>query len=140
MDNVIVIRTTLVPSVSSHLPLSKRCECIDSLSKHPNPDCVECGGSGIIEYPSEFKSQNEGSIQLLKADIVFENALTIYNDEDESEIPITDIMAYFNINDDVQIGDNVQHKGKKYRVVATQRVSSIKNDLYLLCCLERIME
>lgn len=141
MDNVFVIRSSIESQMPSHLPPSKWCVCIDKLSKHPNPDCLECGGSGVIEYPTEIAVQSiEGSKRLTKAEIVFENALTLYNDEDEQEIPITDISAYFDKDEDVRSGDLVQHKGKKYQVVNTKKVSSIKNELYLLCCLDRVSQ
>lgn len=79
-----------------------------------------------------------GGQRLTEAEVVFENALTLYNDEDDQEVPITDISAYFDKDEDVRSGDLVQHKGKKYQVVNTKRVSSIKNELYLLCSLDRM--
>jgi hypothetical protein len=141
MDNVFVIRPRMETSMPAHLPPSKWCDCIDRISKHPNPDCMACGGTGVIEYPEDVEvTMVDGSQRLSKAEIIFENALTLYNDEDDEEIPITDIMAYFDKNEDVRSGDIIQHKGKKYQVVQTKKVSSIKNQLYLLCYLDRVSQ
>lgn len=120
-------------------PGTQWCECMDPILKHANPSCIACGGKGIIQYPEDMTSVHiEEFRRLAAARICFENALTIWNDEDMSEVPISDILAYFDKDEDVKVKDIVIHRGKEYMVISADIVSGIQNDLYMLCSLERV--
>jgi len=73
---------------------------------------------------------------MTKADVHFETAATIYAEGEE--IPITDILAYFDIDEDIKEGDIVIHRSKHYRVVQVEEVVSINNKINIRCCLEPV--
>jgi hypothetical protein len=130
MDNVFVIKHGL-PTYSQDPVI---CKCRDPYTKEFNPDCKLCVGTGIVEYREPIPEQNDK--RLSQAEIYFENAATIYGEDEE--IPITDILAFFHIKEDVQVGDTVVHKGKYYKIVSCDEVVGVNNRKYIQCCLEPV--
>lgn len=131
-ENVFIIKDS--NHSVGHTPVS--CTCMDQYTREHNPDCRTCKGTGIAGYRDpEIKEQ--GRPVLTKAEIIFENMLTIM--EDDEIVPVTDILAYFHCDQDVGVGDVVVHKGKKYRVVERDDVTGVANNVSIRCCLEPIV-
>lgn len=137
MDNVFVIKIKHVVNAPVTVPDSRWCDCVDSILKNPNPDCMSCGGSGIIEYPSTFSASEEEaeSRRLTQADIRFETD-SLWDGEDE-DFPTSNIMAYFNKDENIELGNQIMHKSKLYSVIATRTVVDVNNVQKLECALER---
>lgn len=137
MDNVFVIRhaETIMAPVGS--PPSKWCDCVDSILKQPDPNCMSCGGSGIIEYPDDFSINEEETEpkRLTQADIRFETD-SLWDGEDE-DFPASNIMAYFNKDENVEPGNQIMHKAKLYSVIASRVVVDVDNVQKLECALVR---
>lgn len=130
--NVFIIKDSNYSA--GHSPVA--CTCIDRFTREFNPDCKFCKGTGIMEYiPSEI--MEEGKSVLTTAEIVIENILTMY--EDDETIPVTDILAYFKADEDIRVGYVVVYKGKKYRVVEREDVIGVANNVSIRCCLEPII-
>lgn len=137
MDNVFVIKIRHVINASVVSPNSKWCDCIDSILKNPNPNCMSCGGSGIIEYPDNFSVNEEETEprRLTQADIRFESD-SLWDGEDE-DFPTSDIMAYFNKDENIEPGNQIMHKAKLYSVIASRIVVDVDNVQKLECALVR---
>lgn len=119
---------------AGHVPIS--CTCMDQYSREFNPYCKLCKGTGIMEYISpEIKS--DGRQVLANAEIVFENMLTMI--EDDERVPVTDMLAYFHQDLDVKVGYVVVYQGKNYRVVECEDVIGVSNDVSIRCALEPII-
>ena len=99
-----------------------------------NPDCKICKGTGMTEHKEPVIES--GSERLVKAKVYFENMLTLY--EEGEEIPVTDVVAYFEPSEDVRKGDIVVHKSKHYKIVHRAEVMGINNVLHIQCSLEPI--
>ena len=138
MDNVFVIKIRHVINASVVSPNSKWCDCIDSILKNPNPNCMSCGGSGIIEYPDNFSVNEEETEprRLTQADIRFESD-SLWDGEDE-DFPTSDIMAYFNKDENIEPGNQIMHKAKLYSVIASRIVVDVDNVQKLECALVRV--
>lgn len=132
MENVIVIRDPK-KDINSE---SMACICVDRLLGHANPACQYCRGTGQITHSIDH-AVTEGQ-RLTKAEMCFENALTIWDDDDE--VPLSDILAYFPPTEDVQINDIIVHKGKQYEVLSSDIMSGLNGDLLLCCALERVSQ
>jgi hypothetical protein len=132
MENVIVIRDPK-KDINSE---SMSCICVDRLLGHANPACKYCRGTGQINHSIDHKdTENQ---RLTTAEMCFENALTIWDDEDE--IPLSDILAYFTSDEDIQINDIILHKGKRYVVLSADIMHGLNGDLLLCCALERVSQ
>ena len=112
------------------------CDCIDPYSREHNPDCRMCTGTGIVEYQAP-KIKEDGRQVLTTAEIVFENMLTMI--EDDEPVPITDMLAYFSADEDIKVGYVVVYQGKNYRVVECEDVIGVSNDVSIRCALEPII-
>jgi len=132
MENVIVIRDPKRGIGSEPM----RCVCVDRILGHANPACHYCMGTGEIAHSIDH-AQTENQ-RITKAEMCFENALTIWDDEDE--IPLTDILAYFRPDDDVVINDIILYKGKQYEVLSADMMRGLNGDLLLCCALERVSQ
>jgi hypothetical protein len=137
MDNVFVINIRHVINASGTLPDSKWCDCVDSILKHPDPNCMSCGGSGVIKYPSDFSSDEEEvePRRLTQADIRFETD-SLWDGEDE-DFPVSNIMAYFDKDENVEPGNQIMHKAKLYSVITSRVVVDVDNVQKLECALVR---
>ena len=137
MDNVFVIKIRHIVNALGTVPNSKWCDCIDSILKNPNPNCMSCGGSGIIEYPDNFSVNEEETEprRLTQADIRFESD-SLWDGEDE-DFPTSDIMAYFNKDENIEPGNQIMHKAKLYSVIASRIVVDVDNVQKLECALVR---
>lgn len=134
IDDVIVIRNELTVPLSEKTPVSA-CKCIDPYLGHANPDCKKCKGSGTVVSVIDANTVHDE--WLTKARIDFENALTVWDDEEE--VPITDIIAYFDGSESIQIDDIIVHKGSRYKIVSIKSVTNIfTNKESKMCCLDRI--
>lgn len=132
MENVIVVRDSK-RGIDAE---SASCPCVDPILGHANPACKYCQGTGKIMH-SIMHHETKGQ-RLTKAEMCFENALTMWDDEDET--PLSDILAYFEQDDDVQTGDVVLYKGKQYEVLSADIMRGLNGDLLLCCSLERISQ
>lgn len=132
-----MIKIRHVINASGSVPNSKWCDCVDSILKQPDPNCMSCGGSGIIEYPDEFSVNEEESEprRLTQADIRFETD-SLWDGEDET-FPASNIMAYFNKDENVEPGNQIMHKAKLYSVIASRIVVDVDNVQKLECALVR---
>jgi len=99
-----------------------------------NPDCKICKGTGVSEHKEPVIES--GSERLVKAKVYFENMLTLY--EEGEEVPVTDVVAYFEPSEDVRVNDTVVHKSKHYKIVHRTEVMGITNVLHIQCSLEPI--
>lgn len=132
MEPVIVIRDPKKGIDSEPM----QCICVDDLLGHANPECQFCRGTGQITHSIDHKvSTNQ---RITKAELSFENALTIWDDEEQ--VPLTDILAYFQSDDDVQVKDIIVHKGKQYEVLSVEYMRSLNGDFTLCCALERVSQ
>lgn len=131
-DQVIIKQ---VPSSPEKPRTRVRCDCVDELLGVANPECMECGGTGYIEYRFQNMPTKE---RLAEAKMCFENAFTIWNDEDDMEVPLTDIVCYLKPDENVKENDIITFKGKDYQVVEVKKVRSIENIIYLMCSLDRV--
>ncbi len=132
MDSVIVIRDPKRGIGSEAM----QCPCVDRLLGHANPECQYCRGTGEINHSIDHsKTENQ---RMTKAELCFENALTIWDDEEP--IPLSDILAYFAHDDDIQISDIIMHKGKQYEVLSTESMRGLNGGLTLCCALERVSQ
>ena len=124
-------------SASEAVPNSKWCDCVDSILKQPDPNCMSCGGSGIIKYPDDFSVNEEETEpkRLTQADIRFETD-SLWDGEDE-DFPVSNIMAYFNKDENVEPGNQIMHKAKLYSVIASRIVVDVDNVQKLECALVR---
>lgn len=108
---------------------------MDPFSREFNPDCELCVGTG---FPKRKESViKPGSERLVKAKVYFENMLTLY--EEGEEVPVTDVVAYFEPSEDVRVNDTVIYKGKHYKIVHRAEVMGINNILHIQCSLEPLI-
>lgn len=130
--NVFIIKDS--NHAAGHIPIS--CTCMDRFTREHNPDCNTCNGTGITKYKTpDIKEQ--GRPVLAKAEIVIENMLTMI--EDNEPVPITDMLAYFDADQDLGVGDVVVYQGKNYRVVEREDVVGVANNVSIRCSLEPIV-
>lgn len=116
------------------------CDCIDGVFNDPNPDCGFCGGTGIIkvDLPPETVEIKSGDkkVWLTNVKIIIDAADAVYDDEED--IIISDVHAFFSPDEDVQIGDFLIPEGSKqvFLIKSVQKVRSLDNDLMIDCALE----
>jgi hypothetical protein len=116
------------------------CDCADASFHEANPDCPYCQGTGIIkvDLPPEVVEIKTGSkkVWLTNAKILIDSAEAIYDDEED--LVISDIHAFFEPNEDVQVGDFVIPAGSKkaFVVRSVQTVRSLDNVVLIDCALE----
>ena len=132
MENVIVIRDNKKGTNSETMA----CICVDRILGHPNPACQYCRGTGRIMHSINHDLTSDQ--RLTKAELCFENALTIWDEDDP--IPLSDILAYFNPDEDIQVGDVILYMGKRYEVLSVDRMRGLNGDLLLCCALERVSQ
>ena len=139
MDNVFLIKIRHVMSGSTTIPNSKWCDCIDKVTKNSDPDCLSCGGTGFIEYPSSFSvNEEETDRKLTQAEIRFELD-PLWDGEDE-DFPSSEIMAYFNQDEKIEPGNRIMHKSQLYSVIACRVVVDVDNRHKIECALERVSQ
>lgn len=116
------------------------CDCTDGLFHDPNPDCGYCGGTGIIkvDLPPETIEIRSGDkrVWLSEAKILVDAAEAIYDDEED--IVISDIHAFFRPEEDVRVGDFVIPEGSKkvFVIRSVQKVQSLDNVVLIDCAIE----
>jgi len=116
------------------------CDCADGLFHDPNPDCGYCNGTGIIkvELPPETVEIRTGDkrVWLTDAKIIIDSAEAIYDEEED--VVISDIHAFFEPDEEVQIGDFMIPEGsnKVFIIRSVQKVRSLENVLLIDCALE----
>ena len=132
MENVIIIRDDK-KGIDSE---SMACICVDRVLGHANPTCQYCRGTGKITHSVDHAvTENQ---RMSKAELSFENALTIWDDDEP--IPLSDILAYFDPNEDVQVGDLIVHRGKRYEVLSAEQMRGLNGNFLLCCALERVSQ
>lgn len=141
MDQVIVKRLPFQdiveqPVTDAGLP----CECIDSIFNEANPDCVNCGGTGVmkVEMTPEYITTTTGvkKVWVTSAKIIHDDAGVIYDDEDHELV--SSIHAFFKPDEDIQVEDIVIPVGGKvsYVVKWVETVRTPDNVLLKDCALE----
>jgi len=116
------------------------CDCADERFHDPNPDCLYCGGTGLIkvDLPPEVVEVKTGNkkVWISEAKIIVDAADVIYDEEED--IVISDIHAFFNPDEDVQIGDLIIPEGSKqvFNIRSVQQVRSLDNVVLIDCALE----
>jgi hypothetical protein len=116
------------------------CECTDQLFNNANPDCDYCNGTGMIkiDLPLETVEIRTGDkrVWLTNARIIVDAAEAIYDDEED--LVISDIHAFFEPDEEVQAGDFLIPEGSKqvFIIRSAQKVRSLDNVLLIDCALE----
>lgn len=116
------------------------CECVDGRFHDPDPDCGYCGGTGIIkiDLPPETVEIRTGDkrVWLTSAKIIIDAAEAIYDDEED--VVISDVHAFFEPDEEVQVGDFMIPEGSKqvFIIRSVQKVRSLDNVLLIDCALE----
>lgn len=116
------------------------CECSDGLFHDPDPDCDYCSGTGIIkvDLPPETVEVRTGDkrVWLTDTKIIVDAAEAIYDDEED--VVISDIHAFFEPDEEVQVGDFLIPEGSKkvFIIRSVQKVRSLDNILLIDCALE----
>lgn len=141
MDQVIVKRLPLQEVTEQPVTdVGVRCECIDPIFNEPNPDCVNCGGSGFIKamMSPEWVTTTTGDkkVWVTSAKIIHDEAAVIYDDEDQEVV--SSIHAFFKPDEDIRVGDIVVLAGGKvaYVVRWVETVRTPDNILLKDCALE----
>lgn len=144
MEQVIIKRLPIqeiskLPS-SPTSDVGTSCECVDGIFGSADPSCGFCGGTGVIEavLPIEWvtKSTGKKKVWVTKATIVVDDASAIYDDEEEAII--SDIHAFFDPKENIEVGDLVipSNSKTKYVVRDIQQVRNMKNVVMCDCALE----
>lgn len=146
MQTVIVKRLPMTEVVRSQtepvVGTSRPCDCIDEIWGVPDPNCRHCDGKGVIDViPSEQWSavtSGEKCVWITSAEIVHDSADTI--SDDEEEVMMSDIHAFFQPTEDIHIDDMVIPSGTQetYRVTYVQQVRDLNNTILLDCYLEEV--
>lgn len=140
MDQVIVKRLPLQEIIEQPVTdAGVRCECIDTIFNEANPDCENCGGSGIIKAnmsPELITTTGDKKVWVTSAKIIHDEAAVIYDDEDQEVV--SSIHAFFKPDEDIQVGDIVIPAGGKmaYVVRWVETVRTPDNILLKDCALE----
>ena len=120
MDQVIVKRLPIQGIIEQPVTdVGIQCDCIDDIFNEPDPDCVVCGGAGIMKaYMSPeiiTTTTGEKKVWITKAKIIHDDASVIYDDEEEEVV--SSVHAFFNPDEDIQIDDIVIPAGSKVSYV-----------------------
>ena len=142
MGRVIIKRLPIIEVIKQEVDdVGVSCECLDPLFHEPNPDCKYCNGTGIIKgfLPPEKIETKKGNKQVwvTSAKIVVDTAEAIYDEEDE--VMISDTHAFFEPNENLQIGDIIIPEGSRtsYIIKSVQSVRSLNNVIMIDCALEQ---
>lgn len=136
MKRLPVIEVTHRPVNDAGIP----CDCVDDTFHDANPDCPYCTGTGLmkVNLPPERIETSSGSkkVWITDAKIIKDSAEAIYDDEED--LVISDIHAFFSPNEDLQVDDILIPSGstQSFIIRSVQKVRSLDNVLLIDCALE----
>lgn len=142
MSQVIIKRIPqehVIQAPEESIPIS--CDCVDPVFGTPIPDCKMCNGKGKIQgyLPAEsiITTTTTKKPWISKATIIRETSTVVFDDEEEEGI-ISDVNAFFDKDEDIQVGDIVIDSATRdvFIVVRVRDVRNLDNVIMKECALE----